>query len=39
LRFVATGGQTGCTNQSKAERCESFEVAHDLAPFASVLLP
>ena len=39
LRFVATCGQARGTNQSKAQRCESFEVAHDLAPFASVLLP
>jgi hypothetical protein len=39
LGFVAASGEACCQCQSNGKTCQAFEVAHDLEPFASVLLP
>jgi hypothetical protein len=39
LGFVAAGGEACCHCQSNGDTRESLKAAHDLAPFASVLLP
>jgi hypothetical protein len=39
LGFIATSCKACYQKQSAGKTCDSFQVAHDLAPFASVLLP
>ena len=39
LGFVATSCEACHQKQSAGKTCDSFQAAHDLAPFASVLLP
>ena len=39
LSFVATGCEACHQKQNACKTCDSFQAAHDLAPFASVLLP
>ena len=39
LGFVATSCEACQQKQRAGKTCDSFQAAHDLAPFASVLLP